>query len=136
MNGRPFTTPLWIATVLCALCAAARVAGVREAGAVAAGLGVATLNLAAMRVIFARIAAPEANPGTRILWSVAAALKFMVLSGIVYAAISYAGLDPALFATGFGAALCVAVAWLLLDAHRPSGEAGTTQKGHAECRTE
>jgi hypothetical protein len=136
MNGRPFTTPLWISTALCALCAAAWVAGVREAGAVAAGLGVATANLAAMRLIVAHIAAPDADPGSRILWAVAAALKFMILAGIVYAAIAGAGLDPALFAAGFGAALCVVVAWLLLDAHRSSGAAGTTQKGHAACRTE
>ena len=140
MNDRPFTTPLWSSTALCALVAAAWLAGVREAGPAAAGLCVATLNLAAMRTIFARIVAPDADSGSRILWAVAAALKFLVLAGIVYAAVSLAGLDPALFAAGFGAALCVAVGWLLLDAHRAPhddpGAAAATQKGQAACRTE
>ena len=136
MNGRPFTPPLWISTALCALLAAAWLAGVCEAGPAAAGLGVATLNLAAMRIIFARIVAPDTDPGSKILWAVIAALKFMVLAGIVYAAVSGAGLDPALFAAGFGAALCVAVAWLLVDARRGDAEGAVTRKGHAVCRTE
>ena len=136
MNGRLLTTPLCVASALTGLLAVARLAGVDKAGPIAVGLGVAALNLAAMKVIFQRIVAPDADPGSKLVWGVIAALKFVVLAGIVYAAVARAGLDPALFAAGFAAALAVTVAWILLGALRAPGDTTTTQKGHAVCRTE
>jgi hypothetical protein len=136
MNSRLLTTPLYITSALTGLLAVAWLAGVDEAGPIAVGLGVAALNLAAMKVIFQRIVAPDTDPGSKLVWGVIAALKFMVLAGIVYAAVARAALNPALFAAGFAVALAVTVAWILLDALRASGDTTTTQKGHAVCRTE
>jgi hypothetical protein len=60
----------------------------------------------------------------------------MLLAGVVYAAVSIAGLDPALFAAGFGAALLVTTGWLLLGARTDDTVDAGPQKGHAACRTE
>ena len=136
MNGRSFSILLCAMSALTGLLTVAWLGGVSAAGPVAAGLGLATANLAAMRLIFLRILAPDADAGPKLVWGVVAALKFVVLAGIVYAAVVRAALDPALFAAGFAVALAMAAAWILLGALRRPWPATTTQKGHAVCRME